>query len=108
MHRLRFFFDPRSGTCLWAADADTSAALGYAVDHHALPLSGQTRALLDTLIAQFDTSLDWDALPDPAPSWTPAVEAAFLRTADHAARQVAAELLPAGFTLVTEHRGAAG
>ena len=93
MIQLRFFFDSGSGTCLWAANPAAHAAHGYAVDHHALPLSPALRTQLDHLIARHDTRLDWSNPGGPSP-WTTADHAAF--TAETAATLAAlrAELAP--------------
>ncbi len=62
-YRLRYFFEPGAGTCLWADDPATEARYGLAVDVHSLPVRASTRVLCDYATAWFDTRLDWD---DPA------------------------------------------
>lgn len=108
MKRLRFFFDPGSGTCLWSANDDARAACGYAVDHQALPLSDSVKAELTRLIAAFDTSIDWGNPTERGPAWSRAAEAAFLQDADRVARLVQDELGGAGVEIVAEHRSASG
>ena len=107
MKRLRYFFDPGSGTCLWAADHDTRAALGYAVDHDALPLSAATKGLLTQFVTRFDASIDWSCPTERGPAWTMAAEREFLDDADRGLRMLVDELGSAGFEIVTEHRKAA-
>ena len=68
MRVLRFFFE-YGGPCLWAGDAATEAALGYAVDKTALPISRALADELEALEAEFQTSLDWSDPATPSP-WT--------------------------------------
>jgi len=63
----RFFCDPGSGVCLWAADPGTVAAFDYPIETARLPVSDNLRFLLEALIATFDTSLDWDNPAGPSP-----------------------------------------
>ncbi|WP_410623806.1 hypothetical protein [Amycolatopsis sp. cmx-8-4] len=56
---MRFFFDAGSGTVLWAG-------VGPA-DVDRLPISAGLRAELDSLVEQYDESLNWDYPPDPGP-----------------------------------------
>ncbi len=73
---LRVFFDPGAGTCLWAVDAAAKAEFGYAVALAALPISAETRAAGEALVAEFDTSIDWDDPGGPSP-WGTERRAAF-------------------------------
>lgn len=67
VYRLRFFFDPGSGVCLWSDnEAAREAFGGYAVSSEDLPVSPETEARLERLIAWFDESIDWD---DPGTAW---------------------------------------
>jgi len=93
MIALRYFFDSGSGTCLWAANPAAHAAHGYAVDHHALPLSPTLRARLTRLIARHDTRLDWSNPGGPSP-WSAADEAAFTAEAAATLAALRAELGP--------------
>ena len=104
MKRLRYFFDPGSGVCLWSASEDSRAAFGYAVDHDALPLSAQTKALLTELVARFDASIDWDCPTARGPGWTDVVEREFLDAAHRGLRMIVAELGTGAFEVVAEHR----
>jgi hypothetical protein len=67
VYYARFCFDAGSGTLLWADGPDTTQVWGYAVDLRQLPAS---QALLDDLtglVAEYDTSRNWDYPPDPGP-----------------------------------------
>ena len=103
MKRLRYFFDPGSGVCLWAASDSTRTAFGYAVDHDTLPLSAQTKALLTELVTRFDESIDWDCPTARGSGWTDIVEREFLEAADRAHRMIEEELAATGFEVVAEH-----
>lgn len=64
---IRFFFDAGSGTALWAASAEGWERWGCAIDLRQLPISQALRDDLTSLIAQYDTSLNWDYPLDPGP-----------------------------------------
>jgi len=70
-YRLRFFFDAGSGVCLWSGNATTSARYGIAILPEQLPLSPYTQRWVNQLVAQYDTSLNWDDPTGPSP-WSPA------------------------------------
>lgn len=106
MKRLRYFFDPGSGVCLWAANDSARAAFGYAVDHDQLPLSTATKARLTELVTRFDESIDWNHPTERGPRWTEAAEKDFLEGADLALQRLMDELEPADFEIVAEHRSA--
>jgi hypothetical protein len=106
MKRLRYFFDPGSGVCLWAASDSARKAFGYAVDHDALPLSAATKAQLTELVTRFDASIDWDCPTERGPAWTMAAARDFLDDADRGLRMLVDELGSAGFEIVAEHRRA--
>jgi hypothetical protein len=57
--KLRYFFDPGSGICLWAADDEARAQFGYPVELEELSLAGDTLALGNSLIERFDGSINW-------------------------------------------------
>lgn len=97
---LLYQFDAGSGCCLWAGNDAARAALDYAIDHQALPLSPETRRLLDYLIAWHDSSVDWDNPASPAPGWTEAMADRFNTTADAGLALTRAELAPAGFSVI--------
>lgn len=76
-YQLRFFFDPGSGVCLWAENDQARERFGYARDDLSLlPISRETQAKADELIARYDTSLNWDDPAGPSP-WTEAKGQAF-------------------------------
>ena len=74
--KLRYFFDPGSGVCLWAGDDEARNAFGYPVELKQLPLSQEIVALGQQLTAQFDTSIDRDYPPNPSP-WSDAEKQSF-------------------------------
>jgi hypothetical protein len=104
MNRLRYFFDPGSSTCLWAANESASAAYGYAVDHNELPLTPRTKALLNQLTIWFDKSIDWNNPTDRGAEWTRNSEDEFLAAADVALAEVIAELGTGNFEISANHR----
>ncbi len=61
--RLRYFFDPGAGICLWAADDEARGRFGYSVELEKLELSKDTIALGNRLLSSFDGSINWK---DPA------------------------------------------
>lgn len=75
-YRLRFLFDAGSGTCLWAGNDAARERFGYAVAIDALPLVPGTRTRGAALVAQHDTSIDWDDPAGPSP-WSAAERARF-------------------------------
>jgi hypothetical protein len=56
--KFRFFFDPRSGVCLWAADDQARNTYGYPIALEELPISQSTKDFGNRLLQQFDTSID--------------------------------------------------
>lgn len=67
VYRLRFFFDPGSGICLWAANDATRDKWDYPVDAELLPLPENTWRFARHLCCWYDTSIDWTYPPDPSP-----------------------------------------
>jgi hypothetical protein len=57
--RFRFFFDWKSGTCLWSANDATRARFDYCVDPESLPLSCPTVQRIEYLSAWHDEFLRW-------------------------------------------------
>ena|SRR5215213_7406403 len=77
IYRLRFLFDAGSGVCLWADnEAARESFGGSAVSSEDLPVSPETEARVERLIAWFDESVDWDDPGGPWP-WTPDEQARF-------------------------------
>ncbi len=68
-YRLRYFFDPGAGICLWAANDAARERFGYPVDVQDLSLPENVWRRACYLTAWFDTSIDWNYPPDPSP-WT--------------------------------------
>lgn len=98
MYALRYFFDPGSGTCLWAANDDTRDAFGYAVDHDALPLTDDTRVWLEGLIEWFDESINWDDPGGPSP-WNAVERANFAQAAAEGLARLRRDLPEADYAL---------
>lgn len=92
-YRLRYFFEPGAGTCLWADDPATEARYGLAVDVHALPVRPNTRVLCDYATAWFDTQLDWDDPGGPS-LWGPDELERFRTTAARLRDALRADLEP--------------
>jgi hypothetical protein len=76
IYKLRYFFDPGSGICLWSANDLARETYGYAVNHEALGLPPAVGNRIAELIALFDTSIDWDCPMNPSP-WSNAELAGF-------------------------------
>lgn len=100
--KFRYFFDPGSGICLWAADDEAKEAFGYPVDLSQLPLSQEVIALGQQLIARFDGSIDWEYPPNPSP-WSSAEQESFKAASRQLYAKLASEL-GAGFEIVDETR----
>src|SRR5262245_37602511 len=66
-YRLRFFFDPGAGICLWSAYEAAHERFGYTVDVHSLPLSDETRDRAPYCVEGFDSSLNWEDAGGPSP-----------------------------------------
>jgi hypothetical protein len=64
-YTIRYFFD--GVVCLWSGNECARERFGYNVDHHKLPLSPETVAKIDNLLAWYDTSLNWEYPPHPGP-----------------------------------------
>src|SRR5262245_2023165 len=94
---LRYFFDPGSGTCLWAGNDAARAAHGYAVKHADLPLSDAAKRALDDLIARFDRSIDWQSPTESR--WTAQESAGFFDDARQVLERLRAELDGSQYTV---------
>jgi hypothetical protein len=90
----RFFFDAGSGTVLWVTSPEDQQGWGYAVDLRRLPISQALRDDLTSLIARYDTSLNWDYPPDPGP-WREPQCVRFNHAVHQAIERLRAELGPA-------------
>jgi hypothetical protein len=67
IYRLRYFFDPGSGICLWAGNDAARSQWDYPIDARDLPLSENTWRFAHHLCSWYDTSIDWAYPPDPSP-----------------------------------------
>jgi hypothetical protein len=56
---LRFFFDPGSGVCLWAANDAARERYGYPVAACDLPVPQALRDEISHACNWFDSSIDW-------------------------------------------------
>lgn len=65
--KLRYLFDPGSGTCLWSENELAIDKFGYAVELASLELSSALKSQAEELIVRFDTSIDWNDPPNPSP-----------------------------------------
>ncbi len=91
--KLRYFFDPGSGICLWASDEEARVAFGYPVELDELPLPQELVTIGHGLIEWFDTSIDWGCPPNPSP-WSPVDEANFRAASDDFYSRLVAALGP--------------
>ena len=66
-YRIRYFFDPGSGICLWSGNDRARCAFGYPVRIEELPLLPDTIAEARRVTASFDRSLNRHYPPDPGP-----------------------------------------
>jgi hypothetical protein len=66
-YRLRYFFDPGAGVCLWAANDAALERFDCPVDARDLPLPENTWRKVWYVCAWFDTGIDWDYPPNPSP-----------------------------------------
>jgi hypothetical protein len=76
LYKLRYFFDPGSGVCLWSANEPAKVKFAYPVEIDALKLPASIVRQAEALLARFDTSIDWHHPPGPSP-WTDAVLRSF-------------------------------
>ncbi len=66
-YRLRYFFDPGGGICLWAANEPAKERFGYGIDASKLHLPENMWRRVLHLCCWYDTSIDWNYPPDPSP-----------------------------------------
>jgi hypothetical protein len=67
IYRLRYFFDPGGGICLWSDNDAARDRFGYPVDARSLPLPENAWRRVAYLCSWYDTSIDWNYPPDPSP-----------------------------------------
>jgi len=75
-YRLRYFFDPGSDICLWAANDAARVRFGYPIGAKDMPIPENTWRRVLCLCRWYDTSIDWNYPPDPSP-WDEAERARF-------------------------------
>lgn len=91
-YELKFMYDWGSGVCVWATNAASKAKFqDYPVNTSDLPISPELADLLNRLIIQHDTALNW-ADPGSALLWNEAQQAAFIAQAQSAYQRLCAEL----------------
>jgi hypothetical protein len=66
-YKLRFFFDPGSGICLWSENDLARDRFGYHVALDSLELTASVKRQAEELIERFETSIDWSYPPAPSP-----------------------------------------
>ena len=86
---LRFWFE--QGPCIWAKNHEADIKYGYAIDPERLPISDSLIRLLNDLMKEYATYLDWDYPPNPSP-WTEEQKEDFLCRANKAYDQLKNEL----------------
>jgi len=101
-YRLRYFFDAGSGVCLWSGNDAARAEYGIAITAEQLPLPSATRQEIARLVAQYDTSFDWNDPAGPTP-WSPEECASFNEAARALLQQLRAQLGPA-YTVADESK----
>jgi hypothetical protein len=97
--QFRFFFDPGSGSCLWAGDNRTRQALGYAVDLGLLKISAGLRQRVEELAVLYDESIDWSD-PGGGLRWTAHECARFNQVAEGVLASLREEL--SGFGVIED------
>ena len=98
--KFRFFFDPGSGICLWAADDEARDTYDYPIALEELPISQSAKDFGNRLLQLFDTSINWDDPGGPSP-WSESKCIKFKTEADEFFQILSAEL-GTGFELHNE------
>ena len=75
-YRLRYFFDPGSGICLWSENEAARGRFGYPVELGDLELTSALKKRAEELMARFDKSTDWADPSGPSP-WSDVERARF-------------------------------
>jgi hypothetical protein len=89
----RFFFDYGSGTALWTVEPQGPDG-EYFVDLDQLPISRTLREVLQDLLVEYDSSLNWGSPADPGP-WREPRCRRFNEDARQALHRLREELEPA-------------
>ena len=87
---LRFWFE-QAGPCIWAMNHEAKVKYGYPIDPERLPISDSLIRLLNNLMKEYATYLDWDDPGSPSP-WTKEQKIDFLCRANKAYEQLKNEL----------------
>ena len=87
---LRFWFE-HDGPCIWAMNHEAKVKYGYPIDPEELPISDSLIRLLNNLMKEYATYLDWDDPRNPSP-WTDEQKKDFLCRANKAYEQLKHEL----------------
>jgi len=66
-HRLRFYFDPGSGICLWSGNDAARARFGYPVEAQSLPLTPPLVSRTNDLCSQVDETIRAGDRGSPSP-----------------------------------------
>ena len=91
-YELKFMYDWGSGVCVWSANAAAKKHFGdYPINTASLPISKELVDVLDNLIAQYDTALNWNN-PGGALLWDKTQQAKFEEDARSAYKQLCIEL----------------
>jgi hypothetical protein len=98
--KLRYFFEPGTNICLWAADDTAREKFGYAVEFEDLPLSEALVQQALKLATWFETSIDWSYPADPSP-WNEAERQRFILSCNDFYR-ILAEALGPDYEVINE------
>jgi hypothetical protein len=69
LYKVRYFFSPGAGVCLWSANDAAREKYDLPVDHWQLPLTENLKRRLNHIVAWYDTAIDWNSPSDPS-LWT--------------------------------------
>ena len=93
-YELKFMYDWGSGVCVWGVNAAAKAKFShYPIETKDLPISQELINLLNKLIAQYDTALNWDE-PGSELLWDKMQQVIFEEEAKSAYEQLCVELGP--------------
>ena len=93
-YEVKFMFDWGSGVCVWSTNAAAKTKFNaYPIKTADLPISQELANLLNKLIIQHDTALNWDD-PGAGLLWNTAQQTAFIDETVFAYKQLCAELVP--------------
>ena len=91
-YELKFMYDWGSGVCVWSVNAAAKAKFNnYPIKTTDLPISQKLANLLNKLIAQYDTALNWGE-PEGELLWDKMQQAIFEEESKSAYKQLCIEL----------------